>query len=117
MNRPEYYKIVEHYERCLLKYGPNYKGMDWPNERDLYIRFQVMLEVVKEIEKRKISLLDLGCGVGLLVDFLKQKNILKKYKYMGIDISYNMIEIAKKDILKFFFNIGSVWNMCNQWFF
>ena len=96
MNRPVYYNIIYHYEKCLKKYGPNHRGMDWPNRKDLDKRFQIMMEVVLPNSRKPVSILDLGCGVGLLVDYLKHKGILSNFNYWGIDLSKKMIDKAKK---------------------
>lgn len=42
-----YQNIVEHYEKCFEKYGDNFKGVDWPNEKDTLIRYKVMLDIDK----------------------------------------------------------------------
>ncbi|GAB6888650.1 class I SAM-dependent methyltransferase [Desulfothermus okinawensis JCM 13304] len=96
MDKDQYYRIIEHYEKCLFKFGPNYRGMDWPNQKDLNVRFQVMWELIKTCNDKKVTILDIGCGVGLFLDFLKQKNIVKTIEYIGLDISRHMIEHARK---------------------
>ena len=93
----EYYKILkDHYEKRLMEFGPNSRGMDWPNHEDLEKRFKVLTDMISfsETENQKRSLLDLGCGAGLLVDFLQQND--KIVNYYGVDISEKMIEVAKK---------------------
>lgn len=91
-----YDKIYKHYESTLKKYGPTSKGMDWPNEKDAEKRFLVMMRLIDFKSKDKIKLLDLGCGVGLLVDYLKANKLYDKIEYVGMDISANMISEAKK---------------------
>ncbi|HHN63806.1 MAG TPA: class I SAM-dependent methyltransferase, partial [Nitrospirae bacterium] len=93
MNMPYYYKIVKHYEACFDKFGESPKGMDWPDEKDLIKRFNIMLCVIRGLSGR-VSLLDLGCGIGLLVDYLKDRGLLEKIQYLGIDISEKLIEVA-----------------------
>ncbi len=75
MDKDQYYRIIEHYEKCLFKFGPNYRGMDWPNQKDLNVRFQVMWELIKTCNDKKVTILDIGCGVGLFLDFFKTKKI------------------------------------------
>ena len=87
--------IVSHYESCLTKHGASAKGMDWPNAKDLSIRFDVMLNVINRTDKL-LSVLDLGCGVGLLVDHLEKKGFSKKINYKGLDVSAKMVTAAKK---------------------
>lgn len=93
MIQPEYHIIQEHYEQRLAEHGPNHRGVDWPNARDLQTRFEVMLGVVREGDKHA-SLLDLGCGVGLLCDHVQACPRYRELRYNGIDISEAMIRQA-----------------------
>ena len=70
--------------------------MDWPNEHDLARRFDVMLEVVRSDSGRPVSILDLGCGVGLLIDHLRMRGALDAYQYWGVDISAKMVAAARE---------------------
>lgn len=91
-----YQDIYKHYEKKLFKYGPTHKGMDWPNANDLDKRFNVMTGLFNNFKLKKPSVLDLGCGVGLYIDYLKRNNLFDKILFTGIDISSKMIETAKK---------------------
>jgi SAM-dependent methyltransferase len=70
--------------------------MDWPNEEDLVKRFDVMLEVVRPNSEKPVSILDLGCGVGLLVDHLQATDALNAFDYWGIDLSTKMVAAARE---------------------
>jgi SAM-dependent methyltransferase len=96
MSEPVYYKILRHYEECFEKYGASHRGMDWPNEEDLVKRFDVMLEVVRPNAEKPVSILDLGCGVGLLVDHLQATDALNAFDYWGIDLSTKMVAAARE---------------------
>ena len=95
MDRAVYLRIARHYERCLERHGATPKGMDWPNEEDLKRRFKVMLGVVKDTHRWPVSIIDLGCGAGFLVDYLKENGLDKDFRYKGIDISQAMINSAR----------------------
>jgi SAM-dependent methyltransferase len=90
-----YHKIIEHYEKCLEKHGASAQGMDWPNEEALQTRFKVMLGVTNHTSL-PVSILDLGCGAGLLLDHINSQKHLRNISYWGIDISDKMIDIATK---------------------
>lgn len=94
--KKKYEEIYKHYEKTLKAYGPTYKGMDWPKLEDVFKRFKVQLDIVESNTKFKngISLLDLGCGVGHLLDFIKNETSLN-VSYTGVDISKEMIKNAK----------------------
>jgi len=86
--------IVRHYETCLKKYGATPRGVDWPNGADLAARFGVMLTLLCEAGETP-SLLDLGCGPGLLLDYLAATGRLDAVRYRGIDLSAAMVDAAR----------------------
>ncbi|MGE0932121.1 class I SAM-dependent methyltransferase [Peijinzhouia sedimentorum] len=91
------YKVLQdHYESCLTKFGPNEKGMDWPNAIDLEKRFRALTPFLNERLSDNVHLLDLGCGVGLLLKYLKDNSQFEKIVYTGLDISEQMIQNAKE---------------------
>ncbi|QNL20593.1 class I SAM-dependent methyltransferase [Hyphobacterium sp. CCMP332] len=88
----DYKTLKEHYEKKLKEHGPTARGMDWPNPEDLDSRFKVLTSIIAE---KNVTLLDLGCGAGLLIDFMK-RNQLDDITYFGSDISEKMISAAKE---------------------
>lgn len=86
--------IVRHYEACLAKHGATPRGADWPNGADLAARFGVMLELLPEGGKPP-DLLDLGCGPGLVLDYLAATGGVDRVRYHGIDLSDRMIDVAR----------------------
>lgn len=95
MIEPRYYQLLRHYEGRFDEHGATYRGMDWPNEEDLAKRFDVMLDVARSDQKNPVSILDLGCGVGLLLDHLQAKAAVEM-EYWGIDLSERMIAEARQ---------------------
>jgi SAM-dependent methyltransferase len=86
--------IVRHYEASLAKHGATPRGADWPNGADLATRFGVMLELLAEAGERPV-LLDLGCGPGLVLDYLAATGGVDRVSYRGIDLSNAMIDVAR----------------------
>jgi len=93
MNDKRYIKIVEHYEDCLEKHGDSYLGVDWPKLEDASLRYKIMLDIIKETDTNT-TLLDFGCGLSHLYDFIK-KNNYSKIEYNGLDLSEKFIQISK----------------------
>jgi SAM-dependent methyltransferase len=87
--------LVAHYERCLARHGAAFKGVDWPNAEDLAVRFHTLLGLLDGAapEPRPV-LLDLGCGTGLLLDYLRATGRLEMVEYRGIDLSPAMVAAA-----------------------
>ena len=96
MEQYEYTDIVKHYERCLLQHGPTHAGMDWPDAHDLKTRFDVMLAVMRPKARSSSTLLDIGCGAGLLIDRLKARRLFDPATYRGIDLSREMVAAARR---------------------
>ncbi len=93
--KKNYQAIVNHYEQCFDKYGATPKGMDWPNNKDLEMRFNVLLDVVRSYQER-VEILDLGCGCGLLYRYIKAQGAFEKVAYTGLDISSKMTKAASQ---------------------
>jgi SAM-dependent methyltransferase len=90
-------RIQEHYERCLRSHGATPKGVDWPNSRDLEARFATQLSILSGVPAGRCPvLLDLGCGPGLLLDYLRATDRVGSVDYRGVDISPAMIAGARE---------------------
>ena len=99
MSRKKYLNIVRHYESCLKKHGDTHLGVNWPRAKEIDLRHQVMLEVIKEKKDKKIKLLDFGCGTSALYEYIKKKK-LNNIIYSGLDLSEEFIKIAKNKFPK-----------------
>ena len=89
-----YNDIVAHYERCLQQYGDNHKGVDWPNREDALVRYQVMLDIIPVKSDRPFEVLDFGCGLSHLYEYIQSQNI-SNIQYAGLDLSDKFIDRAK----------------------
>lgn len=90
----DYRAIQRHYEETLAMFGPNVHGVDWPNLEDLETRFRIMASGVPATDE-PVRLLDVGCGVGLFLDYLIQNVVPGTWCYTGLDISPAMIDQAR----------------------
>lgn len=93
----QYESIVKHYEDCYQTYGDNFKGVDWPNEEDTLKRYKIMLDIIKfdiKRENKDFTLLDFGCGLGHMYDYIKKKNL--NITYAGLDISDMFIQKCRE---------------------
>ena len=94
MKEKKYLNIIQHYENCQDEFGDTFKGADWPNDVDALARYKVMLDVIKENEE--VTLLDFGCGTGLMYQYLlDHKDLYSKVNYSGLEISNKIISKSK----------------------
>jgi SAM-dependent methyltransferase len=98
-----YENIYKHYENCFETYGDSPLGVDWPNKEDAVKRYEVMLNVIKDNNK-KVSILDFGCGCGHLLNYINEKEL--NIEYSGLDISSKFYNYCKnKYISNNFYNL------------
>ncbi len=83
--------IKSYYEENMSKGLPEYGILGWESEEAQHLRFDAMLNKVDLSGKR---LLDVGCGTGSLLEYVRSKGI--EVKYTGVDILGQMIDIAQK---------------------
>lgn len=95
MDDKKYLNIVSHYESCLQEYGDTHMGVDWPNKEDAETRYRVMLEIIKKDMSGKVSLLDFGCGVSHLYEYILQHGFTN-IKYSGLDLSEKFVDFSKR---------------------
>jgi len=67
-------KIKKFYNDNFFKYKDSVKTVGWSSKKDQYLRFEKLFE---NIEVNNKSILDIGCGLGDLIFFIK-KNIKAK---------------------------------------
>lgn len=79
-----------YYSPRFCKFSENYEVLGWEDKDSQIKRFQVFLDSV-ELEGK--SILDVGCGLGDLLSFLKEKNVT--VRYTGVDILPEMVRSAK----------------------
>jgi ubiquinone/menaquinone biosynthesis C-methylase UbiE len=86
-NKEDYNRIAHHFS-STRKYN-------WPN----------MVALLSDIKTDKnFKMADLGCGNGRLYELIKAKNI----DYYGLDLSEDLIKIAKKNHPEAKFEVGSI---------
>jgi SAM-dependent methyltransferase len=83
--------IRSYYEPKLSSDAPDYEKLGWESSQAQALRFAAFADNVPLAGK---SLLDVGCGLGNLLEYLDQRNI--PVSYTGIDILHQMISCAKE---------------------
>jgi SAM-dependent methyltransferase len=80
--------IAKRYEKKFREHGSVCRGVDWPNEKDMQIRYEEMLMVTDGG-----SIIDFGCGYGGLLNYMNHNSI--DLKYTGIDIVQSYIDFCR----------------------
>lgn len=88
-------KIRKFYESKMGQGLPDYGVLGWESEKAQQLRFDMLLDNVVLEGK---SLLDIGCGMGNLLEYISKKKI--NVIYTGVDILDSMIEHARCKALK-----------------
>ncbi len=81
-----------HYYESVRDYPHDHRGVKWSSAQSQFLRFKILCKIAKDIFNSNI--LDVGCGLGHLVDYLISNQFSGTYK--GIDIVDQMIINAKK---------------------
>lgn len=95
MKKKKYLAQITDYEENFQKYGDSYLTLYWPKKEDVDLRYQIMLEVIRPLTNHSIELLDFGCGLSHLYDYIIRHNLIDKIKYSGLDISEKFIQVSK----------------------
>jgi len=91
MKRKTRDEILKHHNELFNEHGHKPAAMGWPKGKT-DLRFKIVTEI-GNLNNSKI--LDVGCGFGYLLTYLKKHK--KKIQYTGVDINPNFIEIAKEN--------------------
>lgn len=87
----------QHYSATFEAHGATPEGVDWgPYAARMSLRFEKMLAVVDKNATQVMSVLDVGCGYGGLLQYAQER----KYAldYCGIDVAENMVRWATENL-------------------
>lgn len=91
----DYRRLIGPTEDGVRRFGGTPRAMGWSRNAPLVAHCDVMLDIARR-ETSRFSLLDLGCGAALLLDYLGARQDLPPIDYRGIDVSPLMIETARR---------------------
>ncbi|MBD3185662.1 methyltransferase domain-containing protein [Candidatus Bathyarchaeota archaeon] len=93
-------KVLARYEQTAGHYDSRYSTLQLDKYKFIlksYQRLEFKDGKHYTQERHKAHLIvDLGCGTGLLVEFLSSQQVFPHSRYLGIDISLAMLEFAKE---------------------
>lgn len=83
-------------EEDLRRYGDNFRGVGYTKSpAEAEERYAVMLNVIRERDE-PVSVLDLGCGLGHMLDHIDRHPERGQVRYTGLDISSEYVEAARE---------------------
>ena len=71
-NNSIYQDVSNYYTNKINSYGPTPSGVDWNGKESQDLRFHELLKCL--VPNQTITINDLGCGYGALVNFLSHSN-------------------------------------------
>ncbi len=105
--------LSSYYAKCFAEHGPSPRGVDWHNWQSLALHYDKMLAVIEpDVAVSRVSLLDVGCGFGGLLDHAKSKGIA--LDYTGIDVVRAMIEHGQKRHADAMFATASIFDFDHE---
>jgi SAM-dependent methyltransferase len=87
-------RITEFYEEKLAKFGDDPRSVGWRDTATQWTRFKALSEVVAPQEMMGKRILDVGCGLGHYLEFLKDREW--NGSYTGWDLTAPMIEKCRE---------------------
>jgi len=96
-------RLRDRYAPLVRRHGPSHRAVDWGSVHSQEARFRVLLEAGGATNAR---LLDIGCGVGHLVDHLQQHAFAGSY--VGLDLVPEMVGLAAQRHPQWKFYEGSI---------
>ena len=84
-------KIIE-YEDAIKRNGDAPQGLLWSSAFTQELRFK---QLIQDFDINNKSILDVGCGFGDIIPHLDK--LSNTYKYIGVDMTPTMINIAEKN--------------------
>ena len=85
-------EIINFYNNKLNQFGISHQTVGWGSKESQQLRFAVLLRNLN-LENKKI--LDIGCGLGDLVHFIREHNT-EKFSYTGIELVPDFVRLAKE---------------------
>jgi SAM-dependent methyltransferase len=89
------------YKKSFAKYGPTPKALKWQSQKAAEQRYR---QIISGISFNGESVLDVGCGFGDLIPWLKKSG---KISYTGIDLMPEFIKVARERYPEYCFIVGN----------
>ena len=102
-NNLEIKRTKDLYKKLYSTHGDSFKSLNWGSNEGQELRFQVLSEI-GNLSKQNI--LDIGCGLGHLLDWFNNKNL--DIEYTGLDLVSSSIKKARNKFPEHEFIVGNI---------
>ncbi len=83
-------EFERYYAKCFADHGAVARGVDWHDAESIAFHYDKLFEVVEpEFSGKRISVLDVGCGYGGLLDRAQE---------LGLDVDYTGLDLVAESI-------------------
>lgn len=96
-------RVVAHYRKLWQQHGEAPQSLDWSSATTQQRRFAVLVE---GLDLRGQRVLDVGCGLGHLADWLQHAGVA--VRYTGLDLTPDLLAAASRRHPQHRFVLGSV---------
>lgn len=83
-------EIKKHYQELFRKHGNKSESVQYTDKESQYKRFEILTQIDRQLN----SIVDVGCGLAHLYDYLNTKGFIGQY--LGLDYVNEFIESCKK---------------------
>lgn len=89
-------RIREHYELRVSPRRASHDILDWSSRESQELRFRILADVLRQVfpASARPRLLDVGCGMSDLADFLVRESL--DLRYVGADITLGILAEARR---------------------
>lgn len=82
-------ELKKHYQNLFAEHGNSSHAVQYADSNSQFKRFEILHQIDTDMQ----SVVDVGCGLGHLYEFLQSKN--PKIQYLGLDFVDEFIEAAQ----------------------
>lgn len=84
------------YTQRFKKFGRQPSGIYWTSKERQFSRFAIIIQqVASAAPQGTISIADIGCGYGAMVDYLQESAGCARFRYSGYDINPQLIRSCR----------------------
>ncbi|MCW5300589.1 GNAT family N-acetyltransferase [Herbaspirillum lusitanum] len=100
---------IDYYAAQAKLYGVDSRSLNWGSRQSQQLRFRVLTEVAPLVGRR---ILDVGCGLGDLYDWLLTQDVA--VEYAGVDIVPKFISMAQERFGAQYFSVRNLLDEAND---